>query len=209
MDIKKIYEKYGIIVFNNTFSNSEIVLIKNELRQLYEHNMFGPPELTGSAVDENGINKKTNSALWLDHIYTTYGRSASSILSILSKNLLSDDIKKMYSKINPICSLIKNANSHSTLISYYENNDKYDYHSDAAVFTTLSYLYDDKKYFSGGDIVFKINDEEIFIELENNLSIIFPSTYEHMVTPVKMEDKYKNQMLGRFCLTQFLGIYLK
>lgn len=207
MKIKKKYEDAGIIVFQDTFSKTELESIKHELFQLYSNNMFLEPDLTGGALDEDGKHKKNNVALCLDVFYTDGGRQISPILNYLSKHLLSTEIKEIYSEINPICSIIKNVNAHATIVNYYENEGRYDYHADDAAFTTLTYVYEDNpKRFSGGDISFKVNNEEIFIEIESNMSIIFPSSYEHKVSKVLMDDSDKNKMLGRFSLSQFLGI---
>lgn len=205
MNIKNNYDEYGILILENVYSDKEYESIMNELSNLYSLRMFLDPEHTSSALYDDGTPKKKNVALFLDDLYSQRGRMLSKILTITEERLLSVETKQIYSELNSVCKTIFNVNRHSTLISYYENNDEYDFHKDTCAFTTLSYFYKDPKSFSGGDIIFNVDKEEIKVEIDKNISIIFPSVYEHRVTKVNMSESNLD-MKGRFSISQFLHI---
>jgi Rps23 Pro-64 3,4-dihydroxylase Tpa1-like proline 4-hydroxylase len=107
--------------------------------------------------------------------------------------------------INPIYNNYMWINHFNTLVSYYENSDYYKPHSDVAVYSTLTYLYKDPKNFTGGDISFIIENERLDIEIQNNLSIVFPSGYLHEVSPVTILNSGLEDH-GRYCISLFAFI---
>jgi Rps23 Pro-64 3,4-dihydroxylase Tpa1-like proline 4-hydroxylase len=208
MKIIDIDKNFEIVVLEDVFSEKEIKEIWQEIELIYNNRLLQDPQFTGSGVHENGLLKKKNKALFVDFIYSNEYRIMSPILKYTEKRLLSSEIKNLLIQKNQAFKTIDLTNQHSTLISYYENQEFYDYHYDESAYSTLSYFYKEPRSFDGGEIVFKVNGKVLEIPIKNNMSIIFPSFYEHKVNTIFMEEKNLNKMLGRFCISQFLGISL-
>lgn len=201
-------EKLDIIIIENVFNQNEQNLIWIELDNYLQKNIFRGPEETGSATNPDGSLKKKNSSMFLDALYTQNGRLVSSILQITEKKLLSFETKKMLQEKNNIFGMLKAANSHTTLLNYYENSDYYDFHDDSSAFSILTYIFKEPKKFSGGDMIFKQKEdgEEVNIKIKNNMSIFFPSFYQHKVIPIDMKKEHQGKNFGRFSIAQFIGI---
>lgn len=208
MHIAQIDVPFDILILQNVYSDYEKERILSELEIMYLSNALQDPESSGTAVYDDGTPMKRNKALFLDNVYNQDYRFISPVLSYSESRLLSHEVKNEMYKINPSHGILFNATMHNTLVSYYENFDHYDFHKDASAYTFLSYLWKEPKKFSGGDIVFNINDQKFLIEIQNNMAIIFPSCYSHSVTEVKMEKENLGKMYGRFCITNFIGIGL-
>lgn len=207
MKINCDYAKYSIMIIENLFSEQEIKIILNECNHISKNIGLWSPEETGTAYYEDGISsKRKSSSICLDQLVTKKGRYMSSILKILDSKLYETSVIDKFIEINPSNLIIKNTNSHTTLLNYYEEDDHYDFHKDSNVFTILHIFYEEPKSFNGGDIVFKVNDEELPIKSKNNLSIIFPAAYDHKVTSISMKPHNEERMMGRFSFVQFLNI---
>lgn len=205
--ILSAHKDIDIVIAKNVFTQEEQQDIWNELHIMNKGEVFLPPEKTGSSTYADGSLKKRNSAVFLDELYTGTGRNLSPILRYTQK-FFSDEAKDAIQHEKNIFGMIKKANVHFTLVNYYENSDYYDFHDDECAFTILSYFFQEPKRFKGGNIVFKENEkaQEVEIEIENNMSIIFPSFYQHKVIGLKMEKEDMNKMLGRFSISQFVYI---
>ena len=208
MKIKNIETSFDLLVLEDVYDDNQTSEIWKELEMLIKSNALLPPELSGSAEYDDGSYKKKNKSLFLDFVYQENYRFLSPILKYTEEILLSPEIKDMMEKINPAHGILKVANQHGTLVSYYEKEDAYDFHTDNSAYSTLSYFYKEPKSFLGGEIVFDVNGEVVEIPIQNNMSIIFPSCYRHMVKPIKMKEEDLNKGLGRFCISQFIGINL-
>ena len=57
--------------------------------------------------------------------------------------------------------------------------------------------------FSGGDLYFKENNTTV--ECKHNRMLLFPGYYYHKVNKVSMQNKYLNDMNGRFSITHFIS----
>lgn len=205
--ILSAHKDIDLIIAKNVFTQEEQENIWNELYLMANGGVFLPPEKTGSSTYADGSLKKRNSAVFLDELYTGSGRNLSSILRY-TQRFFSEEIKKKIQDEKNIFGMIKKANCHFTLVNYYENSDYYDFHDDECAFTILSYIFEEPKNFKGGNIVFKENEKakEVEIEVESNMSIIFPSFYQHKVIGLKMEKEDMGKMLGRFSISQFIYI---
>lgn len=207
MNINYDYADYSIMVINNLFSEIEIREILDESNYIYKYVGLESPEKTGTDFYDNGLPKRKSSSIFLDELVTQKGRYFSKILKILDNKLSGNHLIDEYIKINPFNSIIRNTNFHHTLLNYYEESDHYDFHKDNNVFSIIHIIYEEPKSFSGGDLIFKINNKEILIPIKNNLSIIFPAAYEHKVTKISMNYSNSDKMMGRFSFVQFLNIF--
>ena len=185
-------------IIENFFKEDELQLILKELEFL-NSKLLGPAETSASESDTGRYNKQAK-GIFLDHIYAN--RNISDILKLNRKIFEFDFINSLIQKDIVYRNLL-GCNHDMTLINYYENNDYYDKHSDAAVLSCISFFYKEPKKFTGGDFIF--NDFNIKIPIKNNMLIIFPSYYEHQATPVKMKEKDIDKGLGRYSMVQFLN----
>jgi Rps23 Pro-64 3,4-dihydroxylase Tpa1-like proline 4-hydroxylase len=201
MIIEKMPDPFEAILVKNTYSEKELVDIWKELDFLTRKDVLLTPEMTASAKDSQGKFLKNNKSVFLFQIYQK--QEISPIISYTSK-IFSVEVGNFYKKINPMHQMFFSINQRSLLLNYYENNDFYDYHTDKSVYTSVTYLFKEPKSFTGGDITFKINEHEYTQKIENNLSIVFPSSYLHSVSPIKMKEENEEfSGLGRYCINQF------
>ena len=85
------------------------------------------------------------------------------------------------------------------LLSRYDDGDHYLPHDDISFFTSLIWLYDEPKPFTGGDLIF--SDYDYKIECKNNTGVCFLGPMRHEVTKVKGS--------GRFTITMFTDNIVK
>ena len=196
MKIKNYNETIPYIIIDDYYDEVELQLIWEELEFLsYPIKLKRATEKSGGAVT-NGKLVKQNFHRYIDNIYSD--RELSNILAVNRKLFIDDmGIMKQHGHW-----FFKNINfTHDwTQVGYYENNDNYGLHRDSAVITSLTWLHKEPKRYTGGNLFL---DGEIEIECVNNRTLIFPSMITHEVTPVQLEEKYCNQRLGRYCISQF------
>lgn len=176
-------------VVHDYYTQQELDLLWTELDFL--KGKLLPPEQTGTAVGQNGKPKKRNRGAFIDDLYTK--RELSNILQLNRKIGNVEIIQKIlgqhwfYNYLKPSDRL-----KDRTLVSYYEDGDYYEPHTDSATVTVISYHWKEPKPFEGGDLYFG----DYKVPLENNCLLIFPSCTEHEVKPVKGS--------GRYAVTQFI-----
>lgn len=185
---------FHYLYFENFYSQEELKLIWEEIDQMQDHLL--PPVMTGSAEVFDGQNiriLKSNRGFWLED-------DSSNILKVT---------KKLY---NPVILnhqsswFFKNINFNKdlTLLSYYDDQDYYEYHNDDSYVTACTWLYKEPKQFLGGEFWFP--DYDIKFPCKNNSCIIFPSNIWHSVKKVYVSDEYKNKGYGRYCISQFFSV---
>jgi Rps23 Pro-64 3,4-dihydroxylase Tpa1-like proline 4-hydroxylase len=206
MIIEKVRTPGDLLVIKDVFTEKELSSMWNEIDYYYDRNFFYSPELTLSAKNDDGSLKKRNLSLFVDGLYNQESRSLSAILEFTEQRLLCAETKDAMEELNPFHGIFKNVNQHSTLLNYYENDDYYDFHADSAVYSILTFLFKEPKAFSGGELIFSIGGSELVIDVKSNMSVIFPSSYQHKVSQISMEKQDLGKVLGRFSIAQFAGI---
>jgi hypothetical protein len=199
--IHQIKNPFPFLQIENLYDENELKLIWQELDFLNCPNKLQLPEKTGTALNEENIPIKKNKGLFLDEIYSK--REISNILT-LNRKLFNSEIKDAFSELSFGYQSIKCTNSDSTLISYYENADYYRPHRDIALYTAVTWFFQEPKAFIGGDFYF--SDYNMKIEIQNNMMILFPSFVEHSVDEIILKNKSLSGY-GRYAMTQF--IYIK
>jgi len=197
--LRQIEEPFPFLEIKDLYNDKELKLIWQELEFLNCLNKLQPPEKTGTAVDEKtNVPLKNNSGLFLDNIYSK--RSISNILTI-NRKLFSSEILDAFSELSFGYQNIKKTNVDTTLISYYDNGGYYKSHEDNAMYTAVTWFYKEPKAFTGGDLYF--TDYNIQVEIENNMTVIFPSFVKHAVDNIVLKDK---DLIGygRYSMVQFV-----
>ena len=195
-------EPFHYIEVYNLFTEEETTSMFNEMLHHEQKKIFLAEDETGGATDVDNphlILKKNKGYFW-DELYRN--RNCSDILKINPK--LFDDVFNS-DEIQKNSWYFRNMfiNMDKTLISYYENSDYYNPHSDKSMFTALTWFYKEPKSFTGGDLVF--SEYNIAIPCQKNYTIIFPSQIQHSVTPVEMDKELLGKGYGRFTMSQFSG----
>ncbi len=205
MNILKKKEPFPHIIIENHYTDEELFHIWKELEFLSYKQKLEPAEKTGTAT-LNSEPLKNNYGVFLDSLYKS--RDISSILTI-NRKIFDSNFTDEISSFDLIFGTYKICNFDRTLVSYYENTQEYKSHYDLAVFTGLSWLFREPKFFKGGDLYFP--DYDYKCEVKNNKFILFPSFLNHQVFKVSMPS-YVNDKFGmfstngRYCISQFIRI---
>ena len=199
MIINHFIDPFPYILIDNFYNSEELELIWEELNFLCYPNKLQPPTQTHSAVDSEGKCLKQNSSIFLEQVYSD--RNASSILNVNRK--IFNHFEEVFENSPSWFFNTFSCNHDYTLISYYENSNHYKKHPDLAFVTMLTWFFKEPKSFCGGDLNFYCGDQVVPVDLKNNRCVIFPSSIEHSVEKVYMDENMCNKKLGRFCMTQF------
>jgi hypothetical protein len=195
-------DKFSFVLFEDVYNQEELDYIWQEVNFLCYPEKFLPEEETNTALDDYGNIMKSNKGIWLDVAYKN--RKFSNYVNIHRKPLIQyKDVIESYVEqdynLNAYLRIYKDC----TLMSYYEDGDRYDKHIDASSYTYIFWLMKEPKRFTGGDLRF--DDIDTTIPVKNNTAILFPSWAWHSVDEVKMDsgvERYKG--FGRFAFTSFL-----
>lgn len=198
MKLIPIKEPFPHLLVEDTYSKEELFYIWKELDFLTAKNILNPPHLTGSAA-KDGKYLKNNNAVFLDDFYTN--RDSSYILN-LNARIFDEKILNCYSKLSFGYNSIKKINHDRTIISYYQNGDYYDSHSDASLHTAITWFYKEPKKYTGGELIF--SEYDYLINSKNNSTILFPSFVLHKVQKVLIEESAFFTGNGRYSMSQFL-----
>ena len=191
-------EPFPYILIDDFYNQSELDGIWEELDYLCHPKRMGRSSIERGAATMDGQSLKNAWDMFLDCFFTS--RDFSNILEI-NRKLIDQEIFKKHPHwlFNHVSAL----NEDNTLIMYYENNDEYKPHCDLARLTCITWFYREPKKFTGGNLRFPRFDMEI--ECKHNRVIVFPSSIQHGVDKVGMEEKDMGKKLGRFTMTQFLS----
>lgn len=204
-DVKIINENplFPILIIDNYYTKQEENFVWNELNFLLsddKKNLHRSEKGKDVARDEKGNAKGTSYRFYMDNIYTPEYRHTSPILRLLKK-VQTLDFHKIIEKLVPYGRLFSQTNSDSTLVTYYEDNDKYDTHIDTFMFTQCTYFVREPRIFEGGDLVFK--DIETKVNLKQNRSVFFPSCFYHQSTPINFKRNIDSIGFGKFTISHF------
>ena len=149
---------------------------------------------------ETGKSINSSNRIYLDQVYNQNSRHFSNILNVYGK-ILSEDVMKAVRVNMPTAPILEATNSDLSQISYYDSGDFYDAHVDFYGYSVMVWFFKEPKRFNGGD--FMLLGPNKLIECKHNRLVMIPSYYMHSVTPITMEEKYRNKGLGRYTLTHF------
>ena len=187
---------FPYLKIRNFYNPEELRLIWQELDFLTHYNKMNPPEQTG----QKGPHMKHNVGLFLDELYRD--RKYSNILGV-NRKLFSEEVVNAYTSLHITYNTYRLCNFDTTLVSYYENSSYYKSHHDLAVATSVTWIFKEPKKFKGGDFIFSQFNEKI--EVENNMTVIFPSCMLHEVTSIEMDiSAIPYDGNGRYCLSNFV-----
>ena len=191
-----------IYTFDNFYTEKELDCIWKELEfytSLPKKNRERA-EVTSVATDANGNSLGKSDRIYVNDIFTNYGKIYSHINNLSYKII--DDHAEAIEMHLPNGVQITDQNTIHNMVSYYGPNDYYDTHHDVFQFTCLIWLYKEPKKFSGGDMYFESLNKHY--ECKNNRLIVFPSYLKHKVEKIIMSQKDFDNGYGRYTITHFL-----
>lgn len=195
-----IYNKngYQFLYVDNWFNKNEEKLIWKELDFYYRPDNL---ELASDfSAKKDGVTLSNSWRMYPDAMFTENYKHVSSIISSTKKFQdikFQDFIKKAMPHGVQFCLMDKN----SSIVSYYDNAHEYKTHHDNPQFTALIWFFKEPKKFTGGDFIF--TQSNVNVKCKHNRMVLFPSYYLHKVTPVLLDNEYRNKGLGRFTITHF------
>lgn len=193
MKFTVVRDPIPFLIIDDTYDKEEQIQIYKELDYFVDR--LESPDKTGSAKMEGNL--KSNRGVFLDEVFAK--RNISSILSV-NRKLFNKDVKDALSECHYAYNLIGNMNYDATLLSYYDNGGSYFSHIDSAVITNVTWFFKEPKNFTGGKFIF--SDYNLEVEVKNNRTVMFFSSYRHEVTEVNLIDK-SVPASGRFTLSNF------
>tara|TARA_B100000929_G_scaffold197636_1_gene156840 strand:- start:755 stop:1330 length:576 start_codon:yes stop_codon:yes gene_type:complete len=187
------------MIVDDFYTLTEQDLIWEELESY--HHLFKKDDKTGkfgTAIKDGKPLAKLN-RIYLEELYSN-NREDSNILTAYKK-IVSKEVIENYERTTSSGKQFRITDCDCSIVSYYDNLDKYGEHFDSFMHTVLVWFYREPKRFKGGNLIFTEPNEKI--ECKHNRIIIFPSYYLHEIDEVTLEEKYRNKRLGRYCITHF------
>ena len=197
MKVHSHTEPFPFLFIEDLYTEEELRLIWCEL-DYYQSNSYILNANTNPSLSEDGKERTKKQGNFVDNVFQK--REYSNILCLSRKLfqpglIVNSDHIKEWKYLRPDI-------DHS-LLSYYDDGAYYLPHHDNTVVSIISWLWKEPKRFEGGDFVFE--DYKLTIKCKHNSAVAFPGTTLHGVTPITMEDQYKDEGLGRYSLSHFLN----
>lgn len=194
------------LVIDDWFNEEQYEKVLEECLFLCRDEVLLPPDKSGSATHEDGTLKKKNKAVFLDKVYTH--SKISHIYTESCSILFNKDFMDHCESIHPFFRHLRRSGDDSMLLSYYEESDYYEAHTDQASITTVCWVFQEPKAFKGGDLslIDSNTQQKITIECKPNRIVIFPSITDHKVSQIEMDPKDLNKKLGRFTISHFINM---
>lgn len=189
MEIKHEWEHGPEIIY----SSVDCQEIRHELKLLEP--ILNNPEDTGTATDEDGTAKKENKGIFFQEVYLPKYAPCSPTSNALEEFI---NAAKSYEYTpNSVFQGLYNIQGFNILFSAYKDKDYYKPHRDNTKLTAL--LWVGEKNFEGGDLY--LPDFNYTIPYEPNKLIMFPSYYQHEVTPISTDQ----EGFVRYCASAFIN----
>ena len=183
MNIERFPEPIDALIIKNTFSEVERNNIENEIKS---------------------FKREQGDGVWISDVYKDLE------MSPVNRNMLETffgpDVFETMVNMNSLYGIYGHVNNHSTIVRYYGDGQSSVIHYDAAAFTIKTFLFDQPKGFTGGNVTLQVGGDIAYeSDIENNMSIIFPSSYYVSLSDVSITDKSIKDS-GLFVITTYLFI---
>ena len=183
MNFKFFTEPVTFCIIQNYYTKDEADIALQAMEDLTPE--LQVPENTGSARNINGQVRKNNKGIFIEN--------QDHVLIKLNRRLFGEVTWELC-KNNWFYDYLKQDVSDKTLVSYYEDGGYYKPHRDMSLITAIYYAWREPQKFEGGDLYFG----DFKVPIENNCLLVFPSSTEHEVKPVKGS--------GRWAVSQFVHL---
>lgn len=182
MNIERFPEPIDALLITNTFSDRERTNVFNEIKSFKK--------------DDNGV--------WLSDVYKDLEMSS------INRNTLEvffgTEVFEPLVNMNSLYGIYGHVNNHSTVVRYYGDRQSSVIHYDAAAFTVKTFLFDEPKGFTGGNVTLQVGGEIAYeMDIQDNMSVIFPSSYYVSLSEVSLTDPSIEDS-GLFVITSYLFV---
>ena len=191
---------FPFIYIDNLFNADEEILIWKELDFYTNPYALHRSEDDPHTSHKEGVPLSKAWRIFLDLTY--YKRETSHILRILPQKLKSFEIKNITEEVGGALRMYAQTNYDITMINYYENSDYYESHRDHFMITSFCWFNREPKAYTGGNLI--LTDNETELECNHNRMVVFPSFYNHRISPVKMINANDTMNgFGRYAIINF------
>jgi len=192
-------KEFPFLVIDNWYNKKEEAAVWKELEFYTSSGRENLSRAENTVIaTKNGKPLGKSYRLYLQAMYNT-NFQVSNIIRFLEKQRRKEFHDLLF-KTMPHAINFVHTNCDTSLLSYYENEDHYDSHTDVFPFTCLIWFHKKPKRYKGGDFYFEQSKQKI--ESKHNRLIIFPGYYKHGVEKIEMDNKLEIGY-GRYTITTF------
>ena len=167
-------ENGSVLILDDVHTENVYQEILNDVLSLLEQNKLQAHDNIGTAKTD-GDYSSLRKGIDLDGHFKDQRENFSYFknhLNVMAK------IAQQTQKLPFIFRAIEKTNYDASLLGVYGRNDQYRVHNDEALYTTIFFLCDEKK-FNGGNLIF--DEMNLEVEFKKNRLVFFPSwTYHHV-----------------------------
>lgn len=183
MNIERFPEPIDALAFSDTFDEAELSQIMNEIHSFDD--------------------KLGDSGLWISDIYKDMDMS--SINRANMKKFFDSNLVESMASVNSLYGIYGHVNNHNTRIKKYDVGQSSIMQYDSAAFTICTFVFDGDKNFSGGDITLQVGGDIAYEKyVENNMTVIFPSSYYFGISEISVNEG--EEFSGLYTISSYLFI---
>lgn len=184
MSIERLPDPLDVLVIKDAFNDERTVSIKSEVRNL--------------------LRKDEGQGIWISEAYNDV--SLSVVGESVMELMFNDRVVEALENMNSMYGLYRHVNNHSTVIRYYGHEQESLLRSDNAVFTVMTFLCDEPKKFEGGELILQMGSDVAYQQsIENDTTVIFPSSYYVGLSKVEAKSEEVTDP-GLYVVTSYLFI---
>jgi hypothetical protein len=184
MNIERLPEPLDALVIKDTYEIITLSNVRDEARNL--------------------MRKDDGTGVWLSDIYKDMEMSP--IGRNVVDTLFSEEVVDTLVGMNSLYGMYTHINNHSTIVRYYGHMQESIVREDAAAFTAMTFLRNTTNDFEGGELIIQLGGDIAYEQpIENNMTVIFPSSYYVGITQVKSLD-HSIDDAGLYVISNYLFI---
>ena len=176
-------ENGSVLVLDEVHSNEVYLKILDEVVSVLKTVELQPHDIIGTAKTD-GDYSSLRKGIDLDNHFSKNRNEFSYFknhLHVMARIAQHSDVLPF------IFRAIEKTNYDASLLGVYGKNDEYKIHNDEALYTSIYFLHDEKK-FQGGNLIF--DQMNLEIEFIKNRLVIFPSWTYHRVSKVTYPETF-------------------
>ena len=183
MIVERFPEPIDALIIKDTFDNNELLQVMNEIHS-FDHK-----------INDDGV--------WISDVYKDMDMS--SINRANMQKFFNAELVASMANMNSLYGIYGHINNHNTQIKKYENGQSSVLHYDAAAFTIITFVFDGEKNFDGGNVVLQVGGDIAYEQdVENNMTIIFPSSYYVGISEISAANQ--SNFSGLYTITSYLFV---
>jgi hypothetical protein len=192
------------LILEDVFTDEEIFLMRREIDVLKQCNL-SLSSLTSdkdtAKPDGTYEDRARYQVVYLDQVYK---EQENSTISCFLADLLGQGLFFLFSEVEPWAARLSKAAlpfSQTVKINFFSAGDRYKPHRDNSEFTSLYYLQDTPKNYTGGNLNF--SEFNYSFPCNDNTLILFAGHNKHEVTEVTPIDPSKSKSTQRIAINAF------